>query len=276
MKKIIFVLRAFPKTRLVLGNALEKAVRSPLFPHKSKVAFPKLKFWESLLLVPAVSFLLTLSCATAPAGEVPAAEEPARGNPLPEAAPPAPPPVRAEAPAFDPGSITQEVYDSTLNEIKGVIEELNKICTEAGKPAGAEKSYNAWLTWLTGAYAEQTRDPDYLALLSRQPALKSRNIKLSDQRGYFINVFAASRQNANVAGIEFTTPRRVKVWGFEYEEKAVPSTPELQQAMLDQGYELVKIRNQNRMVRTKKVRYYILEKTDETDDRWKIASLDAD
>jgi hypothetical protein len=33
---------------LVLGKALEKAVLRPAFSHKSKVAFPKLKFWESL------------------------------------------------------------------------------------------------------------------------------------------------------------------------------------------------------------------------------------
>jgi hypothetical protein len=222
----------------------------------------------------AVSFFLNLSCTSAPAEEVPAVEAPVRDNAVEETAPLPPPlPVQAEAPAFDPESITQEVYDSTLNEVKGVIEELNKICTDAGKSASAERSYNAWLTWLTGAYAEQTRDPDYLAILSQQPALKSRNIELKDQKGYFINVFAASRQNVKVDGIEFVTPRRVKVWGFEYEEKSVPSNRELQQAMLDQGYELVKIRNQNRMVRTKKIRYYILEKID---DNWKIASLDDD
>jgi LuxR family maltose regulon positive regulatory protein len=33
---------------LVLKKALEKAAKIPLFPPKSKVAFPKLKFWESL------------------------------------------------------------------------------------------------------------------------------------------------------------------------------------------------------------------------------------
>jgi hypothetical protein len=30
------------------ARLLEKAAQSPLFPHKSKAAFPKLKFWESL------------------------------------------------------------------------------------------------------------------------------------------------------------------------------------------------------------------------------------
>ncbi|MDR1626004.1 MAG: hypothetical protein LBT33_05635, partial [Spirochaetia bacterium] len=47
---------AFPKTRLVLKKALEKAAKIPLFPPKSKVAFPKLKFWKSLH-VPGISVI---------------------------------------------------------------------------------------------------------------------------------------------------------------------------------------------------------------------------
>jgi hypothetical protein len=229
---------------------------------------------KKIVFVLAVSFFLVLACTTTvPVEEVLVPETLVQDTPVAEAVPSAPPPVEAEVPTFDPGSITQEVYDSTLNEVKTVIEELNQICTEAGKSASAEKSYNTWLTWLTQAYAEQTRDPDYLTLLSRRPALKSRNIELSDQKGYFINVFAASRQNVKVDGIEFITPERVKVWGIAYEEKSVPSSRELQQAMLDQGYQLAKIRNQNRMIRTNKIRYYVLEKID---DKWKIASLDDD
>jgi hypothetical protein len=52
--------RAFPKPRLVLGKALEKAAKSPLFPSKSKVAFPKLKFWESLTILFKIKRLLLL------------------------------------------------------------------------------------------------------------------------------------------------------------------------------------------------------------------------
>jgi hypothetical protein len=40
--------RANPKTNRVLGLVLEKAVKSPLFLYKFRVAFPKLQFWESL------------------------------------------------------------------------------------------------------------------------------------------------------------------------------------------------------------------------------------
>jgi DNA-binding beta-propeller fold protein YncE len=43
-------IRAFPKTRLVLGKALSEIVLKPNFSPKSKVAFPKLKFWKSLIL----------------------------------------------------------------------------------------------------------------------------------------------------------------------------------------------------------------------------------
>jgi hypothetical protein len=157
-----------------------------------------------------------------------------------------------------------------MNEVKLAIEELNKICAEAQRSATVERSYTAWRTWLTDGYAEHTSDPDYLALLSRQPALISRKILLNSQKDYFINVFAASRQNVKFDDIEFTAPRRVIVWGINREERAVPASRELQQAMLDQGYELARIGNQNKLVRTIKVRYYVLEK----EDKWKIASLD--
>jgi hypothetical protein len=227
----------------------------------------------AFILTLTLSCFLIFSCKTVPAeeasaGEVTAQEVPT-GTPLIEE--PVLPSAGAEDPSFDPETITQEVYDSTMNEIKAVIGELNKICTDAGRSASAERSYNAWLTWVTDEYAEQTSDPGYLALLSQQPALKSRNIELDSQRSYFINVFAASRQNVKVDGIEFTAPQRVKVWGLQDEQRSVPASRELQQAMLDQGYELVKIGNQNRMVRTNKIRYYVLEKIE---DKWKIASLD--
>jgi hypothetical protein len=41
-------IRAVPKTRLVLGIALEKAAKSPLFPLNLRLLSQKLKFWESL------------------------------------------------------------------------------------------------------------------------------------------------------------------------------------------------------------------------------------
>jgi hypothetical protein len=231
-----------------------------------RIGYAKIVFIFILI----VSFLPVLSCKTAPAPveEAPVEEAAAVNTPVVEEVPP--PPVQAEEPAFDPGSISQEVYDVTLNEVKEAIAELNKICTNAGKSAGAERSYNEWLTWVTDNYAKQTRDPDYLAFLSQQPGLTSRNKRLDSQKDYFIEVFAASRQNVKVDGIEFITPHRVKVWGLQEEQKSVPASRELQQAMLDQGYELVRIGNQNRMVRTNKIRYYVLEK----EDKWKIASLD--
>jgi hypothetical protein len=236
------------------------------------------RYMKKAVFILTVSFLPALSCKTVPGEGVPQTEEvPPVAESVIEDTPvteqPVPPPVRTEDPAFNPQSITQEVYDSTMNEIKAVIGELNKICTEAGRSASAERSYNAWLTWLTDEYAGQTNDPDYLALLSQQPALKSRNIELGSQKDYFINVFAASRQNVRVDGIDFTAPQRVKVWGIQYEEKSMPASRELQQALLDQGYEIARIRNQNRLVRTKTIRYYGLEKVD---NQWKIASLDED
>jgi hypothetical protein len=233
-----------------------------------RIAFARTVFVLSVLFLPA------FSCKTAPVEdsvvkEASALVEAAPVN-TPGAEAPPPPAVRVEEPAFDPGSVSQEVYDITLNEVKEAIVELNRICTDAGKSASADRSYNEWLTWVTDDYAEQTRNPDYLIFLSQQPALTSRNKKLDSQKDYFIDVFAASRQNVKVDGIEFITPRRVKVWGLQEEQRSVPQNRALQQAMLDQGYELIRIGNQNRMVRTNKIRYYVLEK----ENKWKIASLD--
>jgi hypothetical protein len=42
--------RAIPKTWLVLGMALGKAAKSPLFPLNLRLLSQKLKFWESLNL----------------------------------------------------------------------------------------------------------------------------------------------------------------------------------------------------------------------------------
>jgi hypothetical protein len=218
-----------------------------------------------------LSCFLAFSCKSAPESAAAAAEVPAGDTLAAEKTSHPPPPIQAEEPAFDPANITREVYDTTLNEVTEVIEELNKICTNVRKSTEAERSYGAWLTWLTDEYAEKTRDPDYLDLLSQRSILKDRNIALNSQKDYFINVFAASRQNIKVDEIEFVTPRRVKVLGFEYDEKPLPSSQESRQFMLDQGYQIVRLKNQNRMVKTNKIRYYVLEKTD---GGWKIASLD--
>jgi hypothetical protein len=220
------------------------------------------------LLILSLSLFFVFSCASDPVPE-PLTEAPPASTPAPAARPPAP---QIEE-TFDPESITQEVYDSTLNEIREVIVQLNQICSDAGKPASADSSYNAWLTWLGNDYAAQTTDSNYLAFLSEQPALKSRTMVLTSQKDYFINVFAASRQNVKADEIEFLTPQRVKVVGLEYEEKSMPSSRELQQAMLAQGYEVIRVRNQTKMAKTNRIRYYVLEKTD---SRWKIASLDED
>jgi hypothetical protein len=42
--------RAIPKPRLVLGTALEKAVKSPLFPLNPRLFSQNLRFWESFTL----------------------------------------------------------------------------------------------------------------------------------------------------------------------------------------------------------------------------------
>jgi hypothetical protein len=39
---------SYPQNPVDFGNGFGESGKSPLFPSKSKAAFPKLQFWESL------------------------------------------------------------------------------------------------------------------------------------------------------------------------------------------------------------------------------------
>jgi hypothetical protein len=206
--------------------------------------------------------LFALSCASEQAadnGPPPVAKTAAPVSPVQQPEPadpePIPEPPPEEAGAFDPQTITREVYDTTKAEIEEVIGQLNRIC--------AQKDYDSWLEWVEDDYIKMVSDPEYLKELSEMPRLRSTNQPLNNLKDYFLFVFAASRQNARVDEIEFLSPHRVEVIGIDV--RTAPANPQQVTQMKNLGWA------QDGKSMTRRVRFYGLEKVG---GRWKIASTD--
>jgi hypothetical protein len=106
--------------------------------------------------------------------------------------------------AFDPGSISQELFDSTKIEVQRLIEELNGIIQN--------KDYDSWVSYLGGEYFADITSPDYLETISNSAALKSQKIVVKTPQDYFHHVVVPSRANSRVDDIEFITQKRVKAF----------------------------------------------------------------
>jgi hypothetical protein len=113
------------------------------------------------------------------------------------------PPVVTET-VFDPGSISQEVFDTTKTGVQHFIEDLNRIIRS--------KNYDLWISHLGEEYLSEKSSPEYLAQISDQPRLKTQKIVLNSAQDYFIHVVVPSRQNDRVDDIEFVSPTRVKAY----------------------------------------------------------------
>lgn len=129
--------------------------------------------------------------------ELPAKEEPVVEEPKVEAHNE----VIAE---FGDVKITKQDYHDTKNELKVIVESLNKVA--------ATSDYTKWLTFLSETYKKEFSS---LSTLNRTVAnLKKKNVsgfKLENLKDYFKYVFVASRQNIRVDDIEFLSPVRVNV-----------------------------------------------------------------
>jgi hypothetical protein len=105
---------------------------------------------------------------------------------------------------FDPGSISQEVFNSTKVDVQQFIQNLNAIIRD--------RNYRAWVSHLGDDYYAEKSSPGYLAQVSEQPRLKTQKIVLSNAQDYFTHVVVPSRQNDRVDDIEFVSPTRVKAY----------------------------------------------------------------
>jgi hypothetical protein len=134
--------------------------------------------------------VLTVSCGSKPAVN----EEPVPGEPV----------SQAVVEEFDPGSISQEVFDSTKVDVQQFIADLNQIIRS--------RNYDAWVFHLGSDYFAEKSSSEYLAQTSEQPRLKTQKIVLASPQDYFIHVVVPSRANDRVDDIEFISPTRVKAY----------------------------------------------------------------
>jgi hypothetical protein len=104
----------------------------------------------------------------------------------------------------DHGTVSQEVYDQTLAEVRQFIESLNRII--------AGKNYNAWRNTLSDEYFARISSPEYLARQSEAPLLASRKIVLRTTNDYFLNVVVPSRANSQVDEIEIADDNAVTAY----------------------------------------------------------------
>jgi hypothetical protein len=114
-------------------------------------------------------------------------------------------PVPVAEQAFDPHSISQEVFDSTKVDIKKFIENLNELIRS--------KNYKAWVSYLSDDYITERSSAEFLTgssdmlMRSRDP---SKRRKLNTLEDYFLYVVVPSRANDRVDDIEFITQTRIK------------------------------------------------------------------
>jgi hypothetical protein len=145
-----------------------------------------------------IPFLSFWACKTAPGEvEIPVSEEKPPAEPVP---------VSVEE-VFDPGSISQETFDTAKTDVQRLIQDLNGIIRA--------KNYKAWVSHLGEAYIETRSAQDFLDRTSAvlmESNIASRRKKLSSLEDYFLFVVVPSHQNDRVDDIEFESPVRVKAY----------------------------------------------------------------
>jgi hypothetical protein len=136
-----------------------------------------------------------------------------------------------------PGSftVTQEMYDSTLAEVKTFVEHLNSLILR--------KNYDGWKGALSEEYYNYVSSSEFLANASESAMLRSRKVVLKTLNDYFTHVVVPSRSNSRVDEIEFTDTNTVKVYYME------------------------RRKSENNVFETRRLRLYELIKTGNT---WKI------
>jgi hypothetical protein len=109
---------------------------------------------------------------------------------------------------FDPGHVSQELYETTKADVQKLIDDLNDIIRD--------KDYTAWAAYLDGGYFADISSAENLRRLSDSPALKSQKIVLRSPQDYFNHVVVPSRSSSRVSDrvddVEFIDQNRVKAY----------------------------------------------------------------
>ena len=123
---------------------------------------------------------------------------------------------------------SEELYLTTMDEVRSFIEELNKIISA--------RNYNAWVQMLSPEYFTEISSSAFLAGISeRLPG----NIVLRTARDYFDRIVVPSRRTSQLDDIEFLD--RDRVIAFSYSMRG----EELRREIL---FNLIKIDNQWKIV----------------------------
>jgi hypothetical protein len=126
-----------------------------------------------------------------------------------------------------PLSVSQEMYDNTLAEVRLFVDRLNLMIKN--------KDYAGWRNALSDEFFTRISSPDFLANASKSALLRSKNIILVSPDDYFLYVVVPSRSNSRVDEIEFIAANSVKVFYIDKPEKN--KTTEIRRLRL---YELIK------------------------------------
>lgn len=98
--------------------------------------------------------------------------------------------------------ISNEMYETTFNEVEAIIEELNEII--------ADRDFEQWKAYLTDDYLEFHSDPAVLRERSESPVLSRNNIELNSLEDYFTWVVVPSRANARLDDLDFIGTDKVE------------------------------------------------------------------
>jgi hypothetical protein len=156
--------------------------------------------------------LLVVSCGTSPQTGTEPVQQPGPVEPVPEA------PAPEEAPGFDPGNVSRDVYEITKAEVEELVGKLNVII--------AARDYNAWVSYLDEGYFGKISSPAFLQEISDSELMKIQKKVIRTPREYFLNVVVPSRSNDRVDDISFITKDRVRVIQFNQRRRRPPSDPD--------------------------------------------------
>ena len=145
-----------------------------------------------------------------------------------------------EEPSSNSLTVSQEMYDSTLADVKRFVDNLNSFIRN--------KDFQGWKNALSDELLARISSPEFLAQTSESNLLRSRKIVLKTVNDYFLQVVVPARSNSRVDEIEFTETNRVKVF---YREERVRKGD-----------------NNTSSIETRRLRLYELVK--KTGDTWKI------
>jgi hypothetical protein len=153
--------------------------------------------------------LLLASCVGSPAGnKISTPDEPIAASPEEEPQEePVVPELSPDAEDFDPASISQDVFDSTKNDVQTLIERINGVIRD--------KDFDTWVSYLGNEYLEALSDKAFLKRASESSVLKKQKIVLRDLGDYFMYVVVPSRTKDRVDDIEFIGQNRVKAFTID-------------------------------------------------------------